>query len=96
MGHMENHWFNSVILSSEENEQPRTGQVESHHSSSKSCFKTSSELNQPSNYDINSKLRRSFQHCLALSYSDLSVWCYACNGYVKHDRLIPCLVKAGQ
>ena len=33
-------------------------------------------------------------HCLALSLSDLSVWCYACNSYVKHDRLMPLLIRA--
>jgi hypothetical protein len=30
-----------------------------------------------------------------LSLSDLSVWCYACNEYVKHDRLLPLLIRAG-
>lgn len=33
-------------------------------------------------------------HALVLSLSDLSVWCYACGGYVKHDRLLPLLVRA--
>ena len=28
-------------------------------------------------------------HCHALSHSDLSVWCYACEGYVEHPRLAP-------
>jgi len=31
-------------------------------------------------------------HCLALSLSDLSVWCYECDGYVQHECLEP-LVK---
>jgi len=31
-------------------------------------------------------------HCLALSYSDLSVWCYECDCYVQHESLDP-LVK---
>lgn len=34
------------------------------------------------------------QHCLVLSISDLSVWCYACSTYVKHDCLLPMLVRA--
>lgn len=29
-----------------------------------------------------------------MSLSDLSVWCYLCGGYVKHDRLLPFLVRA--
>lgn len=33
-------------------------------------------------------------HALVLSLSDLSVWCYACASYVKHDRLLPLLVRA--
>lgn len=33
-------------------------------------------------------------HGLALSLSDLSVWCYICRSYVKHDRLLPLLVRA--
>jgi hypothetical protein len=33
-------------------------------------------------------------HGLVLSLSDLSVWCYLCGGYVKHDRLLPFLVRA--
>lgn len=33
-------------------------------------------------------------HALVLSLSDLSVWCYACACYVKHDRLLPLLVRA--
>lgn len=33
-------------------------------------------------------------HCLALSLSDLSVWCYICESYVKHDVLIPLLFEA--
>jgi len=32
-------------------------------------------------------------HCLTLSLSDLSVWCYECDGYVQHQCLVP-LVKA--
>merc|ERR1712188_198494 len=31
-------------------------------------------------------------HCLALSLSDLSVWCYECESYVQHENLAP-LVK---
>ena len=27
------------------------------------------------------------EHCLVLSWSDLSVWCYACDAYVTHDAL---------
>ena len=34
------------------------------------------------------------QHCLVLSSRDLSVWCYACNSYVKHERLLPLLTRA--
>ena len=30
-------------------------------------------------------------HCLALSRSDLSIWCYQCGVYIKHDRLQPIL-----
>ena len=26
-------------------------------------------------------------HCIALSLSDLSIWCYACENYIKHDKL---------
>lgn len=33
-------------------------------------------------------------HGLVLSLSDLSVWCYLCGVYVKHDRLLPFLVRA--
>ena len=33
-------------------------------------------------------------HALVLSLSDLSVWCYLCGGYVKHDRLLPFLMRA--
>lgn len=33
-------------------------------------------------------------HGLVLSLSDLSVWCYLCSSYVKHDRLVPFLVRA--
>ena len=33
-------------------------------------------------------------HCLALSLSDLSIWCHACGAYVKHDRLVPLLEAA--
>ena len=28
-------------------------------------------------------------HCLALSFSDLSVWCYLCDDYVDNPRLYP-------
>lgn len=28
-------------------------------------------------------------HCLALSFSDLSVWCYACDNYLDHAKLYP-------
>ena len=31
-------------------------------------------------------------HCIALSLSDLNVWCYACGSYIKHDSLVPILV----
>eukprot|EP00708_Paratrimastix_pyriformis_P003059 GAFH01001825.1.p1 GENE.GAFH01001825.1~~GAFH01001825.1.p1 ORF type:complete len:425 (+),score=68.19 GAFH01001825.1:90-1277(+) len=31
------------------------------------------------------------RHCLALSFSDLSVWCYQCESYVAHPRLRPFL-----
>lgn len=37
--------------------------------------------------------RQARGHCLALSLSDLSVWCYECDGYVKHHRITP-LVEA--
>lgn len=33
-------------------------------------------------------------HCLVLSLSDLNIWCYCCNQYIKHERFIPILVKA--
>ncbi len=33
-------------------------------------------------------------HCLALSKSDLSVWCYVCGEYIKHDILSPVLTAA--
>lgn len=36
------------------------------------------------------------QHPLALSKSDLSVWCYACGKYVSHERLTPLLCAAEQ
>jgi len=26
-------------------------------------------------------------HCVVLSLSDLSIWCYACQKYIKHDKL---------
>jgi acetoin utilization deacetylase AcuC-like enzyme len=32
-------------------------------------------------------LERDVPHCMALSRRDLSIWCYACNSYVKHDAL---------
>jgi len=32
-------------------------------------------------------------HNCAISHSDLNVWCYACGSYVKHDLLLPLLVK---
>ena len=32
-------------------------------------------------------------HCLALNFSDLSVWCYACDNYLDHAKLYP--VKVG-
>ena len=32
-------------------------------------------------------------HCLALSFSDLSVWCYVCDNYLDHAKLYP--VKVG-
>jgi hypothetical protein len=27
------------------------------------------------------------EHCLAMSFSDLSVWCYKCDYYITHDIL---------
>uniref|UniRef100_A0A7S2JWA5 UBP-type domain-containing protein n=1 Tax=Leptocylindrus danicus TaxID=163516 RepID=A0A7S2JWA5_9STRA len=30
-------------------------------------------------------------HCVAVSLADLSVWCYACNSYIRHDSLAPVL-----
>ncbi|GAB1603687.1 histone deacetylase 6-like isoform X1 [Argonauta hians] len=24
-------------------------------------------------------------HCMVLSYSDMSIWCYECNSYVEHE-----------
>jgi hypothetical protein len=47
---------------------------------------------QESSYEVS--FEEESEHCLALSYADLSVWCYVCNSYVKHERLIPLLVKA--
>ena len=32
---------------------------------------------------------QSSTHCLALSYSDLSVWCYGCDSYVDNKVLYP-------
>jgi hypothetical protein len=32
-------------------------------------------------------------HHLALSLSDLSVWCYQCSSYVEHDRLDPLVAR---
>lgn len=32
-------------------------------------------------------------HCLALSLGDLSVWCYECDSYVKHETLTPLVKK---
>ena len=39
-------------------------------------------------------------HCIAASFSDLSVWCYNCDSYIKHSTLRPflkqlCDVKFG-
>jgi hypothetical protein len=34
------------------------------------------------------------QHNVALSFSDLTIWCYICNEYVKDPRLVDFLVKA--
>ena len=39
-------------------------------------------------------LRGDEGHCLALSWSDLSVWCYACDSYIKHNTLEPLLIRA--
>lgn len=36
----------------------------------------------------------SSRHCIALSLSDLSCWCYECNSYIKHEKLTPLLVRA--
>ena len=36
----------------------------------------------------------SCRHCVALSLSDLSCWCYECNSYIKHEKLTPLLVRA--
>jgi uncharacterized UBP type Zn finger protein len=36
---------------------------------------------------------RSTGHCLAVSWNDLSVWCYECEGYVTHLSLQPILTK---
>lgn len=30
-------------------------------------------------------------HCVAVSLADLSVWCYACNSYIRHNSLAPLL-----
>lgn len=32
-------------------------------------------------------------HCIGLSLSDLSVWCYQCGSYLKHPSLYPILEK---
>ena len=32
--------------------------------------------------------------CVYLSFSDLSVWCHACESYIKNPRLLPILVHA--
>lgn len=36
--------------------------------------------------------QRVLGHCLAISLADLSVWCYECQAYVEHKKLMP-LVK---
>merc|ERR1711874_425268 len=28
-------------------------------------------------------------HCMALSFSDLSVWCYTCDNYIDNEKLYP-------
>jgi len=33
--------------------------------------------------------KQALGHHLAISLSDLSVWCYACEAYVEHDAIIP-------
>ena len=33
-------------------------------------------------------------HCVYLSFSDISVWCHACESYIKNERLLPILVHA--
>ena len=33
-------------------------------------------------------------HCIALSLTDLSVWCHACDSYIKHHLLHPILTAA--
>ena len=36
-----------------------------------------------------SKGKQALGHHLAISLSDLSVWCYACEAYVEHDAILP-------
>lgn len=35
------------------------------------------------------------EHSLVLSYGDLSIWCYACETYIKSDETNLLLAKAG-
>jgi acetoin utilization deacetylase AcuC-like enzyme len=42
---------------------------------------------------VNHLEAESHGHCLALSTSDLSVWCYECDKYVKHASLEPVLLE---
>lgn len=35
-------------------------------------------------------------HAMALSYSDISVWCYACDAYVHNPKLTPFKTAAYQ
>jgi uncharacterized UBP type Zn finger protein len=32
-------------------------------------------------------------HCVAISFSDLSIWCYVCSAYVKHPTLLSPLLS---
>jgi len=33
-------------------------------------------------------------HLVALGFADLSIWCYGCDSYVKHEKLFPAFSAA--
>eukprot|EP01095_Lingulamoeba_sp_RSL-Kostka_P009060 TRINITY_DN309_c0_g1_i4.p1 TRINITY_DN309_c0_g1~~TRINITY_DN309_c0_g1_i4.p1 ORF type:complete len:173 (-),score=32.73 TRINITY_DN309_c0_g1_i4:110-556(-) len=36
------------------------------------------------------------EHCIALSFSDLSVWCYQCSSYIIHEEIKPIISQYHQ